>query len=79
MIMCTVCSEWYRTSEGDRLDICPDCYRTNFAGAQPPLDVWASARDALDAFVDTAHALTPRQVQALRRLAARWQQAEGEA
>lgn len=84
-LCCTVCGLWYPGAGIDRLDICRDCLEQNFSGTQPPLDPWAprdpprldqSARDALEAFVDNAHQLTPRQVAAMTRMAARWQEEE---
>ena len=80
-LCCTVCGTWYPSAGLDRLDICTPCLDLNFSGAQPPLDPCAprdppaldvSARAALEAFVDNAHAMTPRQVEAMRRMAARW-------
>lgn len=67
MLTCTVCGLWYPTLGSDRLGICADCYTQNFAGAQPPFDV----RHAPDT---SEQALTPRQLQALRRVAERWAQ-----
>ena len=64
-ISCVICGEWYPSAGRDRLDICEPCYTANFAGASPPLDLHAPmAREALEAYVDSAHQLTPRQVQA---------------
>ena len=84
-LCCVICGMWFPAIGSDRLDICTDCYLQNFAGSQPPLDPGAprnpprldvSAREALEAFVDNAHQLTPRQVQAMRRMAIRWQEDE---
>ena len=38
-ICCTVCGLWYFTTRRDILDVCPPCFASNFAGAQPP-PVW---------------------------------------
>lgn len=80
MIACTVCGLWCPADGGDRLDICTDCLEKNFAGASPPLDAFdprdPSARAQLEAFVDAAHQLTPRQVEAMTRLAAAWRRRE---
>ena len=80
-IMCTVCSEWYPAAGRDTLDICPTCLDKNFSGAWPPLD-WAAprvetARENLEACVRASDAsrqitLSPRQVQAMRRMHERW-------
>lgn len=79
MIICTICSLWYPQEARDTIDICPTCLDKNFSGAWPPLD-WAAprvetARDALEAYVDSVPrqiTLTPRQVQAMRRMHERW-------
>ena len=65
MICCVVCGEWYTRPGRNTLDICDSCYLENFSGAQPPLD-WAApvVRETLT--------LSPRQVQAMRRLHERW-------
>ena len=82
-LCCTVCGLWYPGAGRDRLDICTPCLEQNFSGAQPPLDPWTphdppdhDAREALEAFVDSAHQLTPRQVQAMARLAEAWRRQE---
>jgi len=70
-IACTVCGLWYTAPGRDTLDICPPCFRANFAGAQPPLDLRApSARAALEDYVDA----TLRQEQARRRLPMPWEE-----
>ena len=66
---CTVCGTWYAGVGIGWRDICPDCWRRNFAGN--PLEE-PTAREALDAYVDAAHQCTPRQVEAMRRMQARW-------
>lgn len=73
-IACTVCGLWYYTEDRDTLDICPDCVSRNFAGIHPPLDPCApTAREALSAYVSSARQLTPRQVDAMRAIHARWE------
>lgn len=78
MLMCTVCGEWSPCVGGDRLDICEPCFTANFSGTQPPPDPWAdpwrevTARAALEAYVDSSVQMTPRQVQAMHHIAARW-------
>lgn len=78
-ISCTICGMWYATPDRDTIDICPDCFLTNFSGAMPALDPCGpAARAALEAYVTAP--VTPRQGQALRRLHERWaHQAQGEA
>jgi hypothetical protein len=66
-ICCTVCWEWYTTTLQDTLDICLHCTRANFSGN---LLETPSAREALDAYVS----MTPRQLDALRSLHARWEE-----
>ena len=76
-IACVVCGEWYHAPGRDTLDICPPCFTENFAGAQPPLETFASRqREVLESYVDSAHQLTPRQHQAMQRAIARWAQEE---
>lgn len=78
-ICCCVCGEWVPSVGPDRLDICADCMTLNFPAVQdqhdpgPPAPAPApGARAALEAFVDTAHPLTPREVEAMRRMAEAW-------
>ena len=74
-LCCTVCGCWYDRPGRDTLDICEPCYQANFARAELPLD-WAApgARETLEAYVDSSRqlTLTPRQVDAMRRMHERW-------
>ena len=73
MQTCTICGLWYPAASRDCLDMCSECYTRNFAGAQPPLDVHAPVtQDEMARFVDATHQLTPRQVEAMSRLADAW-------
>ena len=69
-ICCTVCGSWYLTRGSDRLDICPDCFAANFAGAQPPLDLGAPPPPE-------ALTLSPRDLAALRQWQAHWARVQG--
>jgi hypothetical protein len=76
MQRCTICNEWYAGVGIGRLETCEGCL-PNFAGN--PLEE-PSAREALNAYVD-AHCpspLTPRQTQALARLAAVWRRQDAD-
>ena len=66
MLPCTVCGTPFWPSGRWRHEWCHDCFARNFAEAQPPLIVHAPD--------PSVQALTPRQVQALRRAAERWAQ-----
>ena len=86
-LCCTVCGFWSPQVGPDRLDICDECLTLNFSATQPPQGPGAprdpppapGAREGLEAFVDPAHPLTPRQVEAMARLAEAWRrQEEGE-
>ena len=73
-LCCTVCGEWSPALGPDRLDICRECWRHNFAGN--PLE-GPTSRAALEAYVNVHHPLTPRQLAALAFIEARWaEQAE---
>lgn len=81
-IACTVCGEWVPSPGRDRLDICKTCFSQNFAGSQelqqgaPRVE---TAREALEAYVDSVPReipITPRQVNAMRRMQERWAQEE---
>jgi hypothetical protein len=79
MLVCTVCSLWYPSDGISRIDICPDCFLQNFAGAQPSLERRdPCAREMLEAYVDSVHPPTPRQVAAMARLAEVWRLSEAE-
>jgi hypothetical protein len=69
-ICCVICGLWYPSDGHDTLDICDTCFQKNFSGAHPPLALDVSAREALDAYVSSAHPLTPRQVETMARLPA---------
>ena len=77
-VRCVICDELYPHVYPDTLEICATCYDKNFAGAQPSLDptehvpAGPEARAGLDAFLDSQHQMTPRQVQAMARLQAEW-------
>ena len=73
MICCTICGMWYPHVGPDRLDICNRLLAAEFLRQSPD---GPTAREALEAFVDSAHPLTPRQVAAMARMAAVWQQEE---
>lgn len=76
-IACTVCGLWYPEAASDRLDICPACLTLNFPALQDldraPVPGDVSARQALDASLASAHQMTPRQCQAIRRIHERWE------
>ena len=75
MLMCTICGLWCPQVGRDTLDICPDCYTQNFAESQELRVDAPSVRETLEAYVDSAPrqiTLTPRQVQAMRRMHERW-------
>ena len=78
-LCCTVCGTWSPHLGPDRLDICADCLTLNFPAVQdqhgPPAPA-PGGRAALEAFVDTAHQMTPRQVAAMRRMAEAWRRQE---
>lgn len=86
MVCCVVCGDWFPHVGPDRLDICDDCLALNFTASQdqharaprdpPPPD--PLTREALEAFVDSAHPLTPRQVEAMRRMAEAWRRQEAD-
>ena len=86
-LQCTVCGEEYwptaRILLNDANALCTPCFFANFAGAQPPIDMWGpSARAALEEYVDAQgpYRLTPPQQEAMARLAEAWRrQEEGEA
>jgi hypothetical protein len=74
MLFCTICGLGYHAVGSDRIDICAECWRENFAGSQemqqgaPRVE---TAREALEAYVDSVPreiTITPRQVQAMRRM-----------
>lgn len=67
-LLCTICGCAYLPQDAHPDDICLPCLDANFRGAQPPLG-WAEVEAA-------ALALTPRQVQAMARIAARQRQQE---
>ena len=76
---CTVCGLCYPSAEMDRHDRCIHCYDKNFSGQQPPLEPPTApglspraGREALEVYISSAHQMTPRQVEAMRRMQARW-------
>ena len=72
-IRCDICGEWSPGTGVGHRDICLWCYERNFSGN--PLEA-PTAREALEVYVHGAPPLTPCQMDALRRLAARWRQEE---
>jgi hypothetical protein len=85
MITCTVCSEEYWPTGRWRDDICPGCFDANFAASQelrvedaPVTDAQREAdhRRYVEACQAATPSLTPRQVEAMRRMAERWRHEE---
>ena len=63
-ICCTICGQWYPQVGRDTLDICGPCWQANFHGSQ---ELRVDAPSVAEAIT-----LTPRQVQAMRRMHERW-------
>ena len=81
MLFCTICGEHYHAVGSDRIDICAACWRENFSGAQELQPDAPSAREALEAYAfpqPRQLTLSPRQVNHLRRMQARWEQTREE-
>jgi len=78
-MICAICGETYRPEGRWREDICQGCFDANFAASQE-LCVHDPTTDALREaehrrYVEARQAAappTPRQVEAMRRMAARW-------
>ena len=65
MPTCTICSLAFWPSGRWQTDCCPSCHAINFAQSQE----WQHHTPD-----PSVQALTPRQVEAMRRVAARWAQ-----
>jgi hypothetical protein len=75
-ISCVICGLWYPEDARDRLDICPECRRMNFAGSQELLGhepEQLEMQRALDAYVSVQPPPSPLQVEAMRRVHQRWE------
>lgn len=76
MLRCSICNDWYPHVGSDRLDICAECLTLNFPATQD-LDRTPPASD-VSAYV-CASRPSPRQVQAMARLAEHWRRQEEDA
>lgn len=74
MLMCTICGLWYPQVGRDTLDICTSCWQENFAGSQELRVDAPTVSETLEASALASRllTLTPRQVQAMRRMHERW-------
>jgi len=80
MVVCTVCGDAYLPTGRWRDDTCDPCFTANFAASQelrvhdvPLTDAHREAEHRR--YVEACQAAappTPRQVEAMRRMAARW-------
>jgi hypothetical protein len=72
-ISCCICGMWYHMRGRDTFDICPDCFDANFKESQE-LRLPQETPEELRRFQDPPEAppgLTPRQRQAMQRMAER--------
>jgi hypothetical protein len=85
MVICTVCGDAYLPRGRWRDDTCDPCFTQNFAASQelrlqdaPVTDAQREAehRRYVEACQAATPPLTPRQMDAMRRMAARWRQEE---
>jgi hypothetical protein len=83
MITCSICGDPYHPTDRWRDDICTPCFAANFAASQelrvedaPLSDAQREAehRRYVEACQAATPPLTPRQVEAMRRMAERWRQ-----
>jgi hypothetical protein len=88
MITCGVCGDAYWPAGRWREDICATCFAMNFAASQelrvedaPVTDAQREAdhRRYVEACQAATPPLTPRQMDAMRRMAERWRQEDADA